>query len=73
MCFVHVSLVPALGDPPEQKTKPTQHSVKQMMQMGLRPDFLCCRGTSPLEEGTKSKLSLFTSVPTGAIVSLHDV
>ena len=73
MCFVHVSLIPALGDPPEQKTKPTQHSVKQMMQMGLRPDFLCCRGTSPLEEGTKSKLSLFTSVPTGAIVSLHDV
>jgi CTP synthase len=73
MCFVHVSLVPALGDPAEQKTKPTQHSVKQMMQMGLRPDFLCCRGTSALEEGTKSKLSLFTSVPNGAIVSLHDV
>jgi CTP synthase len=73
MCFVHVSLIPALGDPAEQKTKPTQHSVKQMMQMGLRPDFLCCRGTSPLEEGTKSKLSLFTSVPNGAIVSLHDV
>ena len=73
MCFVHVSLIPALGDPPEQKTKPTQHSVKQMMQMGLRPDFLCCRGTSPLESSTVSKLSLFTSVPNGAIVSLHDV
>lgn len=73
LCFVHVSLVPVLGSPPEQKTKPTQHSVKQMMSMGLRPDFLCCRGSSPLEPGTVSKLSLFTSVPNGAIVSLHDV
>ena len=73
LCFAHVSLVPALGDPPEQKTKPTQHSVKSMMQLGLRPDFLCCRGKEQLEPGTVSKLSLFTSVPKGAIVSLHDV
>jgi CTP synthase len=73
LCFVHVSLVPVLGDPAEQKTKPTQHSVKQMMQMGLRPDFLCCRGKEQLESSTISKLSLFTSVPKGAIVSLHDV
>lgn len=73
LCFVHVSLVPVLGDPAEQKTKPTQHSVKQMMQMGLRPDFLCCRGKEQLEPSTVSKLSLFTSVPKGAIVSLHDV
>jgi len=73
ICFVHVSLVPELGSPPEQKTKPTQHSVKQMMQMGLRPDFLCCRGSSPLDPSTVSKLSLFTSVPRGAIVSLFDV
>jgi len=73
MCFCHVSLVPVLGDPPEQKTKPTQHSVKSMMSMGLRPDFLCCRGSAPLEPGVVSKLSLFTCVPNGAIVSLHDV
>ena len=73
LCFVHVSLVPVLGDPSEQKTKPTQHSVKSMMQMGLRPDFLCCRGTQQLESSTVNKLSLFTSVPKGAIVSLHDV
>lgn len=73
MCFVHVSLIPVLGSPPEQKTKPTQHSVKQMMQLGLRPDFLCCRGNIPLEEGAKRKLSLFTSVPENAIISLHDV
>ena len=73
LCFVHVSLIPVLGSPSEQKTKPTQHSVKQMMQLGLRPDFLCCRGTEPLDEGTKRKLSLFTSVPESAIISLHDV
>ncbi|KAL9188486.1 hypothetical protein ACHAXT_006864 [Thalassiosira profunda] len=73
LCFCHVSLVPVLGEPPEQKTKPTQHSVKQMMSMGLRPDFLCCRGSAPLDSGTTSKLSMFTSVPSGAIVSLHDV
>lgn len=74
LCFVHVSLVPVLGSPvSEQKTKPTQHSVKMMMQLGLRPDFLCCRGTEPLEPAVKRKLSLFTSVPDGAIVSLHDV
>mmetsp|Transcript_24579 Transcript_24579/g.44128 ORF Transcript_24579/g.44128 Transcript_24579/m.44128 type:complete len:659 (+) Transcript_24579:121-2097(+) len=73
LCFAHVSLVPEMGDPPEQKTKPTQHSVKQMMSMGLSPDFLCCRGSTPLEPGTVSKLSMFTAVPKGAIISLHDV
>jgi len=74
LCFVHVSLVPVLGSPvSEQKTKPTQHSVKMMMQLGLRPDFLCCRGTEPLEPSVKRKLSMFTSVPDGAIISLHDV
>lgn len=73
LCFAHVSLVPTMGNPPEQKTKPTQHSVKQMMSMGLRPDFLCCRGSSPLEPSTVSKLSMFTSVPNGAVLSLHDV
>eukprot|EP00980_Cylindrotheca_fusiformis_P026427 scaffold16150_cov112-Cylindrotheca_fusiformis.AAC.6 len=74
MCFVHVSLVPVLGSPvTEQKTKPTQHSVKMMMQLGLRPDFLCCRGKEMLEEGVRKKLSLFTSVPEKAIISLHDV
>jgi len=61
LCICHVSLVPVLGEPPEQKTKPTQHSVKQMMSMGLRPDFLCCRGSAPLEPAVVSKLSLFTS------------
>lgn len=73
LCFVSVSLIPVLGSPSEQKTKPTQHAVKQMMQLGLRPDFLCCRGKEPLEPGSRRKLSLFCSVPENAIVSLHDV
>jgi len=71
MCFLHVSLVPEING--EQKTKPTQHSVKTMMQLGLRPDFLCVRGGSPIEDGARKKLSIMTSVPKTAIISLSDV
>eukprot|EP00536_Pseudo-nitzschia_multiseries_P017699 jgi/Psemu1/226153/e_gw1.1737.11.1 len=71
MCFLHVSLVPEING--EQKTKPTQHSVKTMMQLGLRPDFLCVRGSSPIEDGARKKLSIMTSVPKAAILSLYDV
>jgi len=73
MCFVHVSLIPVLGSPTEQKTKPTQHSVAQMRQLGLTPDFIACRGVEPLKPPAKSKISMFTSVPENAIISLHDV
>jgi len=71
MCFLHVSLVPEING--EQKTKPTQHSVKTMMQLGLRPDFLCVRGSSPIEDVARKKLSIMTSVPKSAIISLYDV
>mmetsp|Transcript_33656 Transcript_33656/g.79380 ORF Transcript_33656/g.79380 Transcript_33656/m.79380 type:complete len:664 (-) Transcript_33656:155-2146(-) len=71
MCFLHVSLVPEING--EQKTKPTQHSVKTMMQLGLRPDFLCVRGKTPIEDGARKKLSIMTSVPKTAIISLYDV
>lgn len=73
MCFVHVSLVPVLGSPPEQKTKPTQHSVAQMRQLGLSPDFIACRGKQPLEASAKRKIAMFSSVPPNAIISIHDV
>jgi CTP synthase (UTP-ammonia lyase) len=73
MCFVHVSLVPVLGSPPEQKTKPTQHSVAQMRQLGLTPDFIACRGKQPLEASARRKIAMFSSVPTNAIISIHDV
>eukprot|EP00611_Tribonema_gayanum_P031683 TRINITY_DN920_c0_g1_i9.p1 TRINITY_DN920_c0_g1~~TRINITY_DN920_c0_g1_i9.p1 ORF type:complete len:621 (+),score=230.48 TRINITY_DN920_c0_g1_i9:400-2262(+) len=74
MCFVHVSLVPTVGgEPGEQKTKPTQHSVKQMRELGLAPDFLMCRGRSPLEDGSRRKLSMFCQVPGPCVMSVHDV
>jgi len=73
MCFVHVSLVPVLGSPAEQKTKPTQHSVAQMRQLGLTPDFIACRGKQPLEASAKRKIAMFSSVPENAIISIHDV
>lgn len=73
MCFVHVSLVPVLGSPAEQKTKPTQHSVAQMRQLGLSPDFIACRGKQPLEASAKRKIAMFSSVPQNAIISIHDV
>uniref|UniRef100_A0A7S3V5J1 CTP synthase (glutamine hydrolyzing) n=1 Tax=Chaetoceros debilis TaxID=122233 RepID=A0A7S3V5J1_9STRA len=73
MCFVHVSLVPVLGSPPEQKTKPTQHSVAQMRQLGLNPDFIACRGKEPIEPSAKRKIAMFSSTPENAIISIHDV
>lgn len=73
MCFVHVSLVPVMGEPTEQKTKPTQHSVKQMRELGLTPDFIMCRGKEELKEYARKKISLMTSVREEAIVSVHDV
>lgn len=73
MCFVHVSLVPVMGTPTEQKTKPTQHSVKQMRQLGLTPDFLCLRGQEVLKDAARKKISMFASVPENAIISVHDV
>jgi len=71
--FLHVSLVPTVGRPPEQKTKPTQHSVKQMRSLGLAPDFLLCRGAAPLEEGARAKLGMFCQVPKDNVISVHDV
>ena len=73
MCFVHVSLVPVLGSPAEQKTKPTQHSVAQMRQLGLTPDFIACRGIEPLDPSAQRKIAMFSSVPENAIISIHDV
>ncbi|CAM9715714.1 unnamed protein product, partial [Chrysoparadoxa australica] len=72
-CFVHVSLVPVIGSPGEQKTKPTQNSVKQMRALGLAPDFLMCRGGLPLEDSVRSKLAMFCQVPPARIISVHDV
>mmetsp|Transcript_26093 Transcript_26093/g.34259 ORF Transcript_26093/g.34259 Transcript_26093/m.34259 type:complete len:634 (+) Transcript_26093:47-1948(+) len=72
-CFLHVSLVPLIGSPGEQKTKPTQHGVKQMRALGLAPDFIMCRGQQPLEEETQAKLAMFCQVPVQNVISVHDV
>lgn len=71
--FGHVTLVPEMGAAGEQKTKPTQHSVKALREIGIQPDILFCRSKSPLTHETKRRLSLFTDVPEEGIVSIVDV
>tara|TARA_B100000927_G_scaffold113263_1_gene91548 strand:+ start:17962 stop:19644 length:1683 start_codon:yes stop_codon:yes gene_type:complete len=73
ICFVHVSLVPVMGPVGEQKTKPTQHTVKELRGLGIIPDILVCRSEKPLDDETKSKLAAFCHVGEEAVVSAHDV
>eukprot|EP01123_Difflugia_compressa_P003571 TRINITY_DN1470_c0_g2_i2.p1 TRINITY_DN1470_c0_g2~~TRINITY_DN1470_c0_g2_i2.p1 ORF type:complete len:574 (+),score=68.96 TRINITY_DN1470_c0_g2_i2:92-1813(+) len=73
VCLVHVSLVPLLGTVGEQKTKPTQQSVRELRALGIAPDIICCRSTKPLEQGTKEKISSFCHVPPQSIFGVHDV
>ena len=73
ICFVHVSLVPVMGPVGEQKTKPTQHTVKELRGLGIIPDILVCRSENPLDDETREKLAAFCHVPPGAVVSAHDV
>ncbi|CAL9075413.1 unnamed protein product [Musa textilis] len=72
-CVVHVSLVPVLNEVGEQKTKPTQHSVRGLRGLGLAPDILVCRSTKALDENIKEKLSRFCHVPVADIITLNDV
>ncbi|XP_052203202.1 uncharacterized protein LOC127808675 [Diospyros lotus] len=72
-CLIHVSLIPVLGVVGEQKTKPTQHSVRELRALGLTPHLLACRSAQPLLENTKQKLSQFCHVPGGNILNIHDV
>ncbi|XP_039146692.1 CTP synthase-like isoform X2 [Dioscorea cayenensis subsp. rotundata] len=72
-CLIHVSLVPVLGVVGEQKTKPTQHSVRELRALGLTPNLLTCRSAQPLGTSTKEKLSQFCHVPVENILNIHDV
>ncbi|KAF8696917.1 hypothetical protein HU200_036559 [Digitaria exilis] len=72
-CLVHVSLVPVMSVVGEQKTKPTQHSVRGLRGLGLTPNILACRSTKELEDNVKEKLSQFCHVPAANIVTLYDV
>ena len=71
--FIHTTLVPILGTVKEQKTKPTQHSVRELRAIGIKPDFIVTRSERPLERSIKSKISLFCDVPSDAVISAHDV
>ena len=71
--FVHVSLVPVMGPVGEQKTKPTQHTVKELRGLGISPDILVCRSSAPLNRETREKLAAFCHVIPDAVFSTHDV
>ncbi len=73
MCLVHASLVPVLGTAGEQKSKPTQHGVKELRSLGLHPDVIACRCCDMLEEGTRQKISKFCQVPEASVISVKDV
>jgi len=70
---LHVTLVPYIATAGELKTKPTQHSVKEMLGIGIQPDILICRTQQPLSQGTKEKIALFSNVPVEAVISAIDV
>ena len=67
--FLHVSLAPEISVVGEMKTKPTQHSVQEMRRIGIQPDIIVVRGSKPLPDDAKEKISLFTSVPPKSVVS----
>ncbi len=71
--YVHVTLIPQVGPWHEVKTKPTQHSVIKLREIGITPDVLVCRTEVPLSEDVKDKLSLFCDVPSRAVVESMNV
>lgn len=71
--FVHLTLVPYLATSGEVKTKPTQHSVKELRSIGIQPDILICRSDKRLPTAERSKIALFTNVDEQAVISLPDV
>ena len=71
--FIHLTLVPYIDAVGEIKTKPTQHSVKELRSIGIQPDVLICRIDQPLPENERKKLALFTNVTESAIISAVDV
>jgi len=72
MAFVHTTLVPVVGPVGEPKTKPTQHSVRELRAIGIRPNIIIARGPLPLSPDIKAKISLFCDVPPEAVISVPD-
>jgi len=71
-CFVHLTLVPFIPSAGELKTKPTQHSVQKLREIGISPDVLLCRADRPIPEDERAKISLFSNVPVDAVISAWD-
>src|ERR1700688_1562849 len=71
--FVHVTLVPYIAAAGELKTKPTQHSVKEMLGIGIQPDVLLCRSDRHIPEELKKKIALFCNVAESCVISMQDV
>src|SRR5512146_1272357 len=66
--FMHLTLVPYIAAAGEVKTKPTQHSVRELMEIGIQPDILICRTERPLSEDVKRKIALFCNVDFGSVI-----
>jgi CTP synthase len=72
-CFVHVTLIPWIAAAQELKTKPTQHSVKEMLSIGIQPDILLCRADRAVPREMRSKIALFCNVEEPAVIAARDV
>lgn len=70
--FIHLTLVPYIPTSGETKTKPTQHSVKELRSIGIQPDILICRSEKPLSLSDRAKIALFTNVEQEGVISLQD-
>ena len=72
-CFMHLTLLPYIGASGELKTKPTQHSVKELRSIGLAPDILVCRSDRPIPEKEREKLALFCNVRPDSVIAALDL
>jgi CTP synthase len=72
VCYVHLTLVPYIASAGEIKTKPTQHSVKELREIGIQADALLCRSDRPIPEEERRKIALFTNVTANAVISVWD-
>ena len=72
-CFLHVTLIPYIAAAGELKTKPTQHSVKELQSVGIQPDILLCRTEHPLPDDQRAKIGLFCNIRESAVVLARDV
>ena len=71
--YIHVTLLPVISDDNELKTKPTQHSVKELLRAGIQPDFLICRSKRKIPHNIKEKIALFCNVQSKRVISAYDI